>query len=79
MLCTSDAFVKAGALAAVSSGHKDIGRQAAGLAERISELPSASSLGVVYPEHFELTINTDTVETLGLEVLWEGLEIYFYP
>ncbi len=81
LLCTSDVFVKAGALAAVSSEHKDIGRQAAGLAERILELPSASSLGVVYPEHFKLTVNTDTAETLALEleVLWEGLEIYFYP
>jgi putative ABC transport system substrate-binding protein len=81
LLCTSDVFVKAGALAAVSSEHKDIGRQAAELSERILELPSASSLGVVYPEHFKLTVNTDTAETLGLEleVLWEGLEIYFYP
>ncbi len=81
LLCTSDAFVKAGALAAVSSEHKDVGRQAAGLARRILELPSTGSLGVVYPEHIKLTVNTDTAEMLGLEleVPGEDPEIYFYP
>jgi putative ABC transport system substrate-binding protein len=81
LLCTSDVFVKAGALAAVSSDHKDVGRQAAELARKILELPVPGSLGIVYPDHFKLTVNTDTVEKLGLElkVVQEGSKINFYP
>ena len=82
LLCTSDVFVKAGALASVSSEHKDVGRQAARLARRILEQPSTGSLGVVYPDHhFKLTVNTDTAEKLGLKlkVVQEGPEINYFP
>ncbi len=81
LLCTSDVFVKAGALAAVSPIHKDIGKQAAGLARKILEMSTPGSLGIVYPDHFKLTVNTDTAEKLGLElkVHRENPEIYFYP
>jgi len=81
LLCTSDVFVKAGALAAVSSDHKDVGRQAAGLARKILELSTPGSLGIVYPDHFKLTVNTDTAEKLGLElkVIQEDPTINFYP
>jgi putative ABC transport system substrate-binding protein len=81
LLCTSAVFVKAGALAAVSSDHKDVGRQAAGLARKILELSTPGSLGIVYPDRFKLTVNTDTAEKLGVElnVVQEGPKIDFYP
>lgn len=81
LLCTSDVFVKAGALAAVSSDYNYIGSQAAGLAEKILELPASSSLGIVNPDHFKLSINTDTAEKLGLEVkvVQEDPNINIYP
>ena len=81
LLCTSDVFVKAGALASVSSNHKDVGKQAAGLARKILELSMPGSLGIVYPDRFKLTINTKTAEKLGLELkeIKNGTKINFYP
>lgn len=81
LLCTSDVFVKAGALAAVSSDHKDVGRQAAGLAGKILELPTPGSLGIVYPANFRLTVNIDTAEKLGLKLkaIQEDPKINIYP
>ena len=81
LLCTSDVFVKAGALASVSPDHKDVGKQAAGLARKILELSTPRSLGIGYPNHFKLTVNTDTAEKLGLalNVVQEDPKIVFYP
>jgi ABC-type uncharacterized transport system, periplasmic component len=81
LLCTSDVFVKAGALAAVSSDYNYVGSQAAGLVGKILELPASSSLGIVNPDHFKLSINTDTAEKLGLEVkvVREDPKINIYP
>jgi len=81
LLCTSNAFVKAGALAAVFSDYKSVGTQAAELAKKILELPTPDSHGIVYPNHFKLTVNTDTAKKLGLElkVSREDPEIIFYP
>ncbi|GAX62129.1 ABC-type uncharacterized transport system, periplasmic component [Candidatus Scalindua japonica] len=81
LLCTSDAFVKAGALAAVFPDYNFVGRQAAGLARKILVQSVAGSLGIVNPDHFRLAINTDTAEKLGLEVKvgQEDLKIKIYP
>jgi len=81
LLCTSDVFVKAGALAAVSSDHKDVGKQAAELARKILEQRTPCSLGIVFPDHFKLTVNTDTAKMLGLELetIQEDTKINFYP
>jgi len=81
LLCTSDVFVKAGALAAVSPNHKDVGKQAAELARKILELSTPDSLGIVYPDHFKLTVNTDTAEKLGLKlkVTREDPKINYFP
>ncbi len=81
LLCTSDVFVKAGALAAVFSDYKCVGRQAAQLAEEILERPSHGSLGIVNPDHFKLAINTDTAEKLGLklEAILGEPHIIVYP
>lgn len=80
LLCTSDVFVKAGAFAAVSPNHKDVGKQAAELARKILER-SMSSLGIVYPDHFKLTVNTSTAEKLGIKLkkAQEDPEIIYYP
>ncbi len=81
LLCTSDVFVKAGALASVSSDYNNIGRQAAGLAKGVLGPSTPDSLGIVYPDHFKLTVNTDTAEKLGLElkVVLEDPNINIYP
>lgn len=68
LLCTSDVFVKAGALAAVFSDYECVGDQAARLAGEILEQPSSVSLGIVNPDSFKLAINTDTAAQLGLKL-----------
>ena len=68
LLCTSDVFVKAGALAAVFSDYKCVGRQAAQLAGEILSQTSPGPPGIVNPDSFKLAINTDTAEKLGLEL-----------
>lgn len=68
LLCTSDVFVKAGALAAVSSDYNYVGRQAAGLTRKIFALSTSNSLGIVTPDHFKLAINIDTAKKFGLEL-----------
>jgi putative ABC transport system substrate-binding protein len=81
LLCTSDAFVKAGALAAVSSDYNRVGMQAAGLARKILELPTPGSLGIVCPDHIKLSINTDTAEKLGIKLaaVQKDSSMNFYP
>ncbi|MHC4270286.1 MAG: ABC transporter substrate-binding protein [Planctomycetota bacterium] len=81
LLCTSDVFVKAGALAAVFADYKCIGRQAAELAEKILGSSTPDSLGIVNPHSFELAINTDTAEKLELklEAVQRNPQIIVYP
>jgi len=81
LLCTSDVFVKAGALAAVFSDYKCIGTQAAQLAVKILEPSLSGSLGIVSPGSFQLAINTDTAEKLGLklEMVQKNSKIIIYP
>ena len=68
LLCTSDVFVKAGALAAVFSDYKCVGRQAAQLAGEILSQSSPCSLGIVNPDSFKLAVNVETAEKLGIEL-----------
>ncbi|MFQ5963759.1 MAG: ABC transporter substrate-binding protein [Candidatus Scalinduaceae bacterium] len=68
LLCTTDAFVKAGALAAVFSDYKSIGKQAAQLAKKLLTVSPAGSLGIVFPDEFKLSINSNTAKKLGLEL-----------
>jgi putative ABC transport system substrate-binding protein len=81
LLCTSDVFVKAGALAAVFADYKCIGRQAGELAEKILEPSTPGSRGIVNPHSFKLAINTDTAEKLGLnlEAIHRLEQIIVYP
>ena len=81
LLCTSDVFVKAGALVAVFADYKGIGMQAAKLAEKILLQSTPGSLGIVNPISFKLAINTDTAEKLGLklEAVQRKPQIIVYP
>jgi putative tryptophan/tyrosine transport system substrate-binding protein len=81
LLCTSDVFVKAGALAAVFSDYKFVGRQAAQLAGEILSQTDPGSLGIVNPDSFKLAVNVDTAEKLGieLEAVLGGPHIIVYP
>ncbi len=81
LLCTSDVFVKAGALAAVFSDYKYVGRQAAQLAKEILSQSASGSLGIVNPDKFNLAINSDTAEKLGLTLkgVREKSHIIIYP
>ncbi len=81
LLCTTDVFVKAGALAAVFADYKCIGTQAARLAKKILKMPTPGSLGIANPQTFRLAINTDTVEKLGLKLegVQEKQQIIVYP
>ncbi|MCP4267787.1 MAG: hypothetical protein GY777_19840 [Candidatus Brocadiaceae bacterium] len=81
LLCTSDVFVKAGALAAVFADYKHIGTQAAHLANKLLVMPTRSSLGIVNPHSLKLAINIDTAEKLGLnlEAIQRLPQIIEYP
>ncbi len=81
LLCTSDVFVKAGALAAVFVDYKDIGIQASGLAKKILTMPTDNSLGIVNPNSFKIAINSDAAERLGLklEAVQGKQKIKIYP
>jgi ABC-type uncharacterized transport system substrate-binding protein len=73
--------VKAGALAAVFSDYKYVGRQAAQLAKEILSQSASGSLGIVNPDKFNLAINSDTAEKLGLTLkgVREKSHIIIYP
>ncbi len=81
LLCTSKAFVKTGALAAVFPDYNDIGRQSAQIAKELQSIDSVRSLGIVYPEKFKLAINSDSAERLGLnlDAIREETNVTIYP
>ena len=81
LLCTTDVFVKSGALMAVFSDYGEIGRQAAQLVNKILKLSSANSLGIVYPDTFKLAINSLTAQKLGLKIdtIREKPHVVVYP
>ena len=83
LLCTSDAFVKAGALAAVYSDYKDTGRQAAYMAAKLISAPQAGSSGIVSPDKYKLAVNSKTAELLGLSIETESImkkqNVVVYP
>lgn len=81
LLCTNDVFVKAGALMAVFSDYVEIGVQAAQLAHKIIRIPSANSLGIIYPDTFKLAVNSRTAKELGLNLdTIRGIpRVIFYP
>jgi len=81
LLCTSDAFVKSGALAAVFSDYKDVGRQSAQIAKELQSISTVRSLGIVSPDKYKVAINSDTAEELGLKLdaVLKNSNVIVYP
>ena len=67
VLTISDAFVEAGALAALSADYTDVGRQACQLSREIeSGQRRPAQAGIVPPAKVNMTINLQTARQLGL-------------
>ncbi|HHT9136416.1 MAG TPA: ABC transporter substrate-binding protein [Candidatus Wunengus sp. YC60] len=66
--CTSDAIVKAGALASVSADYTYTGLQAARMAQTLLNNPTTTSLGIKQPDKLKLTLNTQTAEIIGVNL-----------
>jgi len=66
--CTSDAIVKAGALVSVSPDYTNTGYQAARMAQTLLNNPTTISLGIRQPNKLKLTVNTQTAETIGVNL-----------
>lgn len=81
LLCTSDVFVKADALAAVFVDYKSIGIQASSLAKKLLGMQTPGSLGIVNPNSFKLAVNKNTAEKLGLKLktIQTKPQIIVYP
>jgi putative ABC transport system substrate-binding protein len=64
----SPAFVKAGALMALSVDYQAVGAQCGGLATRVLAGEYPSSLPITTPQKITLHINLKTAETIGLKI-----------
>lgn len=67
--CTSISYVKSGAMISISPDYTSIGLQAAQAAHTLLKTPDVLSLGIKQPEKFILTINRQTAEKIGFEIL----------
>ena len=63
----SEGLVKSGALASFSPNNSEIGKEAAKLADKISNGASPKSLSPVYPKG-DLYLNLNTAQTLGVKI-----------
>ncbi len=70
----ADKYVKMGALFALSFDTRDIGRQAAELANRLLDNTNAAPLAPVAPRKFAMSINLKSVASLGLSVPQEVID-----
>lgn len=68
LLCTSDAFVKAGALLSVFPDYGEIGKQAGKMAKEILNKGDSYPLGVKYPEKAKIVINTETAQKIRFDL-----------
>lgn len=66
--CTSNAIVKAGALISISPDYRYTGLQAAQLAQTLLNAPKTISLDIKQPDKLKLTVNTQTAETIGINL-----------
>ncbi len=64
----SPAFVKAGALMALSIDYQEVGAQCGGLVTRVLAGEHPSSLPITTPQKVTLHINLKTAETIGLNI-----------
>ena len=61
-------FVERGGLASYSANSYELGKQAAGLVDKIARGAKPADLPVEQPFKFELVINLRTAKTLGLAI-----------
>ena len=66
--CTSEAIVKTGALISISPDYKYTGLQAAQIAQILLNNPGTASMGIKNPEKLRLTLNTQTAESVGINL-----------
>ena len=67
-LCTSEAIVKTGALISISPDYTYTGLQAAQIAQILLNNPGTASMGIKNPEKLRLTLNTQTAESVGINL-----------
>jgi ABC-type uncharacterized transport system, periplasmic component len=63
----SRSYVKAGALAAVECDYRDIGRQSAGMAQRMLK-GGGEDISIEYPRKTILVVNKRTADMIGLDI-----------
>jgi putative ABC transport system substrate-binding protein len=68
LLCTSEALVRAGALAGAFPENYGIGQQAAKITRQFLDGPIPPAPGVIYPEESRLAINTDVAELMDVDI-----------
>ena len=66
--CTSEAIVKTGALISISPDYTYTGLQAAQIAQILLNNPGTPSMGIKNPEKLRLTLNTQTAESVGINL-----------
>ena len=66
--CTSEAIVKTGALISISPDYTYTGLQAAQIAQILLNNPGITSMGIKNPEKLRLTLNTQTAESVGINL-----------
>lgn len=66
--CTSEAIVKTGALISISPDYTYTGLQAAQIAQILLNSPGTTSMGIKNPEKLRLTLNTQTAESVGINL-----------
>jgi putative ABC transport system substrate-binding protein len=66
--CTSEAIVKTGALISISPDYTYTGLQAAKIAQILINNPGTTSMGIKNPEKLRLTLNTQTAESVGINL-----------
>ena len=66
--CTSEAIVKTGALISISPDYTYTGLQAAQIAQILLKNPGITSMGIKNPEKLRLTLNTQTAESVGINL-----------
>lgn len=68
ILCTSDAFVKAGALVAVFPDYTGIGVEAGKIAVKILKQGNIDSLYVKYPTKLKIAVNLETASKIKVKI-----------
>ncbi|MGR3179743.1 MAG: ABC transporter substrate-binding protein [Candidatus Anammoxibacter sp.] len=68
ILCTSDIFVKGGALIGVYPNYKNIGVEAGKMAYEVLKKGDLGSANVRYPEQFDIAVNLETASRIKLKI-----------